>query len=287
MPRDVALNGLTLSAEEPVAPTRAPVLLIPGMFAGAWYFADWQRALAARGHPAWALDLRGHHGSRPVAAPGRVSVSEYVDDALEAARHLGRPIVLGHSMGGLIGQKVAEAGAAQALVLVSSAPPAGIPAVGAAAALRMMRYLPAMLLSQPLVPRRADLDAIVFNRTPEAERDAVFARYVPESGRAARELAFGSAATAVDPRRVTCPVLVVAGGSDRFVPPRVARRLARRYRAAHREFPGMGHVLVSEPGWEAVVEYVGEWLAATTLGGGDGAAAVGAGVAGASVPPRR
>lgn len=265
MPRDVALNGLRLTVEEPAASTRPPVLIVPGMFAGTWYFAEWQRALAARGHPAWALELRGHHPSCPVPALGRVSVAEYVEDALAAARHLGRPVLIGHSMGGLVAQKVAEADAARALVLVASAPPAGIPAVGARAALRMTRYLPAMLLSQPVVPRRQDLDAIVFNRTPEAERDAVAARYVAESGRAARELAFGSAATRVDATRVRCPVLVLAGGSDRFVPARVARRLARRYRAAYREFAGMGHVLVSEPGWQTVVAHVADWLE-TTLG---------------------
>lgn len=287
MPRDVALNGLRLTVEEPAAPTRPPLLLVPGMFAGAWYFAAWQRALAARGHPAWALELRGHHQSWPVPALGRVSVTEYVDDALAAARHLGRPAVIGHSMGGLVAQKVAEADAARALVLVAAAPPAGIPAVGAAAALRMTRYLPAMLLSQPLVPRRGDLDAVVFNRTPESERDAIAARYVAESGRAARELAFGAAATRVDASRVRCPVLVLAGASDRFVPARVARRLARRYGAAHRQFPGMGHLVVSEPGWEAVVAHVADWLEAT-LGSAGAAAptspALAGGPAGLGVP---
>ncbi|HVE79600.1 MAG TPA: alpha/beta fold hydrolase [Gemmatimonadaceae bacterium] len=284
MPRDVTLNALRLTVEEPAAPTRPPVLLVPGMFAGTWYFADWQRALAARGHPAWALELRGHHPSCPVPALGRVSVAEYVEDAIAAARHLGRPVVVGHSMGGLVAQKVAQADAAQALVLVASAPPAGIPAVGAAAALRMTRYLPAMLLSQPLVPRRRDLDAIVFNRTPEAERDAIAAGYVAESGRAARELAFGSAATRVDAPRVRCPVLVLAGGSDRFVPARVARRLARRYGATYREFPGMGHLLVSEPGWETVLAHVADWLEGTRSSAGTPVAAALAAGAGARQP---
>jgi pimeloyl-ACP methyl ester carboxylesterase len=52
------------------------------------------------------MNLRGHHGSRPVRDIGKVSLTDYVADALEVAAALKNPIVIGHSMGGLIAQKV-------------------------------------------------------------------------------------------------------------------------------------------------------------------------------------
>jgi pimeloyl-ACP methyl ester carboxylesterase len=187
-----------------------------------------------------------------------VAVEEYVADAFSVARALGRPVVIGHSMGGLIAQKLAERDAALAIVLLCSAPGAGIPAVGARLAARMVRYLPRLLLSEPITPRRADLDALVLNHVPVAEREALYRRVVPASGRASRELALGS--IAVDATRVSCPVLSVTAGDDRMVPPRIGARLAKRYDAPHREFAAMGHMVMLEPGWEQPAGHILRWL---------------------------
>jgi pimeloyl-ACP methyl ester carboxylesterase len=259
MAREMVLNGLTLTVEESAsATTKPPVLFIHGLFTGAWAFERYQRLFAEHGFKSYALDLRGHGASRPVTSVGRVTMQEYVADALEVARTLGRPVVVGHSMGGLIGQKLAERDEALALVLLCSAPGAGIPAVGGRLALHMLRYLPAMLLSQPVVPRRSDVDALILNRVPVPEREAILRRFVPASGRAARELALGR--TPVDSARVTCPVLSIAAGDDRMVPARIAYRIAKLYDAPHREFAAMGHMLVTEPGWEQPAGHILRWL---------------------------
>jgi pimeloyl-ACP methyl ester carboxylesterase len=127
----------------------------------------------------------------------------------------------------------------------------------------MVKYSPALLLSRPLVPRRADADALFLDRIPPAERDAIFARIQPESGRAARELALG--AMAVDAKRVRCPVLSIGAADDRFLPPRIARAIARKYDAAYTEYADHGHYIVAEPGWERVVDDAAEWLATRAL----------------------
>ena len=178
-PRTISLNGLTLAAEEPPAPSRPPVVLIHGYFGGAWYFERYQRFLAERGHPTYAVNLRGHHGSRPVPDLGRACARDYVADALEVACWLGRPIVLGHSMGGLFALKLAESDAVCAAVLLCPAPPRGIPIFSFRLAWRQLRYLAPLILSRPLAPRPADLDALMFNRIPAAERPALY----PQSGR--------------------------------------------------------------------------------------------------------
>ena len=254
------VGGLTamVADAERADSSRPHILFVHGMFAGAWMFAALQRWFAERGFGSHAINLRGHLGSRPVADLGRVSVNDYVDDALHLARALAQPIVVGHSMGGLLTQKVAEAGAARAAIIVSSAPPRGIVVTSPSLIIRQLKHLMPILLSRPITPSRDDADALIFNRVPGAERAALFAQLVPESGRAGRELSLSG--VGVDERKVRCPVLSIAAGDDCFVPPYVARALARKYGGDYLEFSGRGHFMLGEPGWEAVATGMEEWI---------------------------
>jgi non-heme chloroperoxidase len=264
----LTLNGLTLTAERPARATRPPVLFLHGILGGAWYFDWYQRFFAERGYPAYALNLRGHHGSRPVDDLGGVSMQDYVDDALEAAHWLARagddgaavrPVVVGHSMGGLLAQKVAEADAASAVVLMCAVPPKGIyPVRTAQFFLRQFKYLPALLRSRPLAASRGDAAALFFNALPPAERAAAYARLVPESGRALREIAFG--AVTVDASRVRCPVLSVVASHDQAMAPSIGYKLARRYDGPVREYYNHAHFIVREPGWEGPAAEIEHWI---------------------------
>ena len=256
-------SSLKVIVTRPTTPNRkAPVLLIHGMFGGAWMWENYQSLLARHGYECHAINLRGHHGSRPVRDIGKVSVNEYVDDALEVARSLGNPIVIGHSMGGLIAQKVAEAGACRALVLIAAAPPRWIPVVSRVLLLKLLKYMPKLFGHKALLPERRDADVLMFNRTPLPDRDTQFARLVPESGKAGFEMSFG--VIGVHASRVTAPVLVVTGLDDMFVVPRVARALSKKYAATRKEYESFAHHIITEPGWERPCQEIVEWLNART-----------------------
>jgi pimeloyl-ACP methyl ester carboxylesterase len=256
------VGDLTVLTQRPASPRRSPILFVHGYLATASTFDRFLPWFAARGHPAHAVNLRGREGSRPGTAIGRVRVVDYVTDASAVARTVagesGPPIVVGHSLGGLVAQKLAERGEASAVVLLSAAPPRGIPLLTPRLVATMTRYLPALLGSRPLVPRRADFEPLVMNRVPPAERDALFPRFVPDSGRVGRELA--TLGVAVDRRAVRCPVLVVTGDDDRFVPARIAHKLAARYDAPLHVAPGHAHLIPQEPGWERVAETIAAWI---------------------------
>lgn len=269
MPHLTLPSGITVTAVDTTEPmSRPPIVFVHGMFGGAWYFEKFQRCFAERGYASYALNLRGHHGSRAVADIGKVSVLDYVDDVLEVVRALPqttigvRPIVIGHSMGGLIAQKVAEAGAVSAAVLLASAPPRGIRVLSPRLLLLARTFGVPILASRGLYPKPSDADDLVFNHIPADERAGLFNRFAPESGRAAREMAFST--IAVDARKVTCPVLSVGATDDHMVQPRVGLAIARKYGALYEEFPDQGHFLVWEPGWDAVARQVLSWLDALT-----------------------
>src|SRR3989454_10508676 len=122
------------------------------MNGGAWYLRPWLYAAAQSGWDSWAVNLRGHHGSRPVTDLGRVSVSEYVEDVEDCLRQFGEAVVIGHSMGGLIAQKVAEGGRVRAAVFATSAAPHGIRVVTWSLLMTLPHYALAICGSARLTP---------------------------------------------------------------------------------------------------------------------------------------
>lgn len=259
MPEALAVGTLKMLAERPTRATRSPVLFVHGFLATGHVFERYLSFFAARGHPAYALHLRGRAGSGGEIDVGRASVEDFVADASLAAREIGRPIVVGHSLGGLVAQKLVERDEVAAAVLLSPAPPRGIPLLTRRLIVAMTPYLFTMLRSRPFVARWKDVRRLVLTRIPDAEQRALIDQFVPDSGRAARELALGT--VAVDRARVRSPMLVVGGDADRFIPLSVARRVAKRYGAPLHVAHDHAHLLPLEPGWETTATFIADWIA--------------------------
>lgn len=259
MTETIRIDDLTVQCDRPAAATRPPVLFVHGYFASATVFTEWLPLFASRGIPAYAVNLRGRAGSRPGTDLGRASIDDFVDDAAAVARHLGSPVVLGHSMGGLIAQRLAERGEVRAAVLVSPAPPRGITVLSPRLAIKQLKYLPSILRSRPVVPHREDLREIVLNRVPPAQQSVLLDQLIPDSGRAGREMSISG--VPVDRARVRCPIVVIAADDDRFIPMAIAQRVARRYGAPIHMLKDHAHMSVVEPGWQAVADLVERWIA--------------------------
>ncbi len=255
-----------LETVAPVTQTRAPVLCLPGLFAGGWVFERLLPLLAVRGHQASAFSCRGHPPLAEMPDIGRQSVADFAQDASDAARTLGRPIVIGHSLGGLLALLLAQADAVSAVILLSPAPPRGINVLSPPILARMAAYLPALLFSRPFLPSDAHLDALVLNRVPVELRAAIRARFVPDSGRAARQVALG---VDVPAESIQVPMLVVASEHDRFIPMDTSRRVAAKYGARLHVAFGHGHFLLSEPGWEQQAAVILDWIDALPASAGD------------------
>ena len=246
----------------PERATRPAVLFLHGYFADATVWNEWLPFFAGRGFPAYALNLRGRGGSEPAASLGRASIADFVGDARHVVRRIaaehGAPAAVGHSMGGLLVQLLAAEQLLRAAVLIAPAPPRGISVLSPRVVLKQLKYLPAILRSRLVTPGGDDLRELVLNRLASAEQDALIASLVPDSGRAGRDMSITG--MPVDARQVTCPVLVVTGDDDHFIPRRISERVARRYGATVRLFEGHGHMLIVERGWRAVAEAIVDWL---------------------------
>src|SRR3954464_761811 len=154
MTETIRIDDVSVLTARPQRPTRPPVLFVHGYFATAAVFTNWLPFFANRGFPAYAVNLRGRAESRTVADLGRASIGDFVDDASAVARRLDKPVVVGHSMGGLIAQCLAERGEVRAAVLISPAPPRGITVLSPRLAIKQLKYLPAIFRSKLVHPNR-------------------------------------------------------------------------------------------------------------------------------------
>lgn len=240
---------------------RPPVLLVHGAWHAAWCWQEhWMPAMAARGWEVHALSLRAHGGSEAPANRALIPIRHYEHDVLQAITTLERPpILIGHSMGGLIVQHVlARYSAAPAGVLLAPVPPrhhgGALDAVGRADPLALARALVGL---HP----RPRTTTMFGSATDPADAARWAARLEPEPWLATLQL--------VLPRpshEPSQPVLVIGGGEDRLTPPHAVARTARELGTRAHLFPGMGHQLMLEPGWESVLDLALGWLDDVLIG---------------------
>jgi pimeloyl-ACP methyl ester carboxylesterase len=245
------------------------IVMVHGAFCGGWAFERFRQPFEAAGFAVKAPDLRGHaEGDAPGAVVG-VSMTDYAADiARLCAEEAEPPVLLGHSMGGLVAQLAARRAEIRALVLLAPSPPWGVAGSSleeAATAFGVQLIGP--FSSGALPPDRGLMRAYSLDRMPKAEQEAAVARLRPESALAVRETLNWwldpFMTTSVGPGAIAAPSLVISGQGDVVHSSTTAKATAERIGATFEVMPGMSHWLLGEPGWENVAEAALAWLAET------------------------
>lgn len=253
--------------------SKGDILLIHGAFVGGWVFERLRGELSRRGWRTHAPDLPFHGsdfaGHPPHADLHRQGLAEYrrfLED--EIARLPQPPVLVGHSMGGLLAQQLAARSLCRAAVLLAPAAPWGVlprstdELLGAAGLL----WKSGQLWRKALAPDFGIAAEYSMDRIPPALRRDIFARLVPESGRALFETLLWwldwHAASRVAAYRVQVPLLVLAGEDDRVTPPATCRAVAAGYpgRAVYREIAGLSHFIFGEPKEDEVNTMIADWI---------------------------
>lgn len=240
-----------------------PILFVHGAWHAAWcwqeHFMDY---FAQHGYATHAFDLRGHGGSEGRTRLRWTRVSQYVADVAQVAQQLpAPPVVIGHSMGGLVAQKYLETHDAPAGVLLASVPPAGV----LATTLRIARRHPLEFARVNLTWRLYPLVA-----TPQLVRELFFSAQMPEeqlrvyAKRIQDEAYLGFldmlALNLPRPTRVNTPMLVLGADNDAIFHPNEIEATARAYHTQAVFFPEMAHDMMVEAGWQAVADKIIAWL---------------------------
>lgn len=249
------------------------IILIHGMWGHSVTVSSLKGRLEALGYQVFSPDLPGHDPEAPdrTIGHGHRSIEDYAEFIgayIDERKLSALPILMGHSMGGLIAQKVAVTRPTGPLILLNSAQPRGINIIYLSSARSTANILATPLFwRRPHCPSYSRARYGLFNCLPEADARRIHRTFVPESGRAYFEIVFWfldrRRVSEIDPARVTVPVLAITGADDRIVPPVVVRRIAEKYRSASFVcYPNHGHWLFEEPGCERIIADIDRWLKA-------------------------
>ena len=258
-------SGLEVISRQPpakVSPRNTPLLFLHGAYAAAWCWDEhFLSFFAERGYACHALSVSGHG-----ASPGRerldsFGIDHYVRDVAAVAEQLPAvPVLVGHSMGGMVAQKYLEQHEAAGVVLMASVPPQGL----WAAALGLAFQKPGLMsdLNRLLGGGQVALDTLrtAMFAQPVTKEDLArwYKRMQPESHRAIWDMTLFN--LPLKSRMNLPPLLVLGAEHDTLIPPSQVEMTARHYGVEAEIFEGMGHGLMLELGWRQVAERILGWL---------------------------
>lgn len=219
-----------------------PVLLVHGMWSTGETLDELKQAFESEGHTVHAPSLPHHvameaHTEASRANLAKTGIRDYVEFIASYLENLDdKPILVGHSMGGLIAQLVAAECEIEKLILISSASPAGINSW----AWSVVRTFGHNLFKFPLWKTTTDINLNnikygIANSQPADIQEDLARKVTLESGLASTEIGmwffFKNPPTKVDFHKITCPVLVLSGLEDKITPPKLQQKIYSRLRS--------------------------------------------------------
>jgi pimeloyl-ACP methyl ester carboxylesterase len=254
-----------------------PLLFVHGAFCGAWVWEEhFLPYFASKGFDAYALSLRGHGKSEGSEALRDTSLAEFCEDLSRTAadvesEHGVAPVLIGHSMGGMVVQRVVESfdlaalkkgQGASAMVLMSSVPPGGLWGTSLNMMLRDPFLFMQMGALQAFGAGAATVSgvhrAMFTGDTPVDLTAAYLSRLQEESLRV--QLDLSTAPPPVATNGTSIPTLVVGADEDAFVPPWMAQTTGRHYHAPCTILANEGHAMMLGQKWQVAADLLLEWM---------------------------
>jgi pimeloyl-ACP methyl ester carboxylesterase len=251
--------------------TTKTILFVHGLFVTRRCWDPWVSRYEATGYKCVALAWPGRdqpvetlRKNHPDPALRRLSLDEIVNQHVSAIRALDEPpILIGHSMGGLIVQILLNRGLGVAGVAIDSAPPSGVLTTKWSFLKSNWPILNPLSPSPYWMPFK-DFQYTFVNGLPLAEQRAKYEQHVvPESLRAARGTLTPIAR--IDFKKSHAPLLFLAGSTDHIIPASLNKTNYQKYKNSasvtnFKEFPGRTHFGIGQKGWEEMADYVLGWL---------------------------
>ena len=243
---------------------KLPLLFVHGGYSDSWcwdaHFLPW---FARQGFPAHALSLRGHGESGGQDALFVAGLDDYAADVEHVMSQLpAPPVVVGHSMGAAVCERLLATRPLRAVALVAPVPPTGLVGLAARLAAERPDALMQMLQLDPTRLSAHVLESLrpwYFSDDVEPEILAEASRhFCAESPRALLDLSMRLHWQL--PERGGTPLLVLGAAGDRICTPDDVRATARHHGVEAEILPGLAHMMMLERGWETPARALARWL---------------------------
>ncbi|WBQ07459.1 alpha/beta hydrolase [Kribbella sp. CA-293567] len=266
--------------------SKTPIVLVHGLWMTPKSWDTWAEHFRAQGHevivPGWpgiddrsVADIRSN--PEPLKGVGLRQIADHYEAIIRALPV--KPIIMGHSFGGVLTQMLADRGLGAAYVGVEPGQTAGVVSLPLST---LWTGFP--ILSNPFGKNGAKpLSKRHFHFTfgndlSRAESDKLWEQYAVNSYNrvffegVSSVLNEKSGVTKVDYARPDrAPLLVIVGEIDHVVPPAIGKALVAKYQKSGspavvelKQFPGRTHRIVSQDGWQEVADYALDWAVSHT-----------------------
>jgi pimeloyl-ACP methyl ester carboxylesterase len=268
-----------MTTKEADMPVKAnPVVFIHGLWIHPSSWQPWEDFFAAAGYPTMAPGWPGDEPTVELARAHPAGVADFGID--EVVAHYSniidtlpeQPILIGHSFGGMIAEKLLGQNRGAGAVAIDAAQIKGV----LAAPLSAVRATLPVFKNPANKHRAVSLTPEEFrfgfgNAVSEEESNALYEKWaIAAPGRPLFEAAFANfsfhSPDAVDTDNPTRgPLLLIMGGQDHIVPEAITKSTFKKYRDSPAvtdimEFEDRGHSLTVDHGWRDVAQATLEWL---------------------------
>ena len=246
-------------------------ILIHGMWSTGSTLSTLRKRLETRGYRVYSPNLPCHEDGiqeleSEVAGMSILDYTDYLKDYIISLKLEESPILIGHSMGGLLAQKLSAVIDVSALVLLCPAQPWGINIITPTGVWATFNaYAKWRFWGKSHRPSLYRAKYGIFNILDGENQIKLYNRLIPESGRVYFEIVFWfldrQKATRVPTKEIATPILAIAGEKDRLIPPGIVKKIAAHYPTAdYKCYPDHTHWLIDEPGSEVIVDDIDTWL---------------------------
>jgi len=257
-----------------VAKTKT-VVFVTGAFVSNGGWDEWKTYFESKGYqtlaPAWPgkegnpSDLRKLHpdGNKTLTD---LTLKEVIDHYISIIKALPeKPIVIGHSLGGLMTQVIVNRDVAAAGIAIHPVPPQGIFPYEFSflkAGWKSLGLFTSMKKTY-LMSFEDWQYAFVNGMALDEQKKAYEENTIPESKRVARGGL--TSAAHVDFAKMHVPLLITSGDEDNIIPAHLNLRNFKKYKRNgsildYKEFKGRNHFVVNLPSWKEDADYILDWI---------------------------
>lgn len=247
------------------------IVMIHGTWCGGWVWDNYKNFFEQKGFDCITPTLRLHDvnpNESPNPELGMTSILDYVEDINNLVSTLQKPpILMGHSMGGMLAQIVGSQIPTKAIVCIATAGPFGISLIQPLSVLRSFKSISTKWKwwKKPMRQTFKEAAYSMLHLLPIEEQKTIYNRLVFDSGQALFETSYmnfdSKKACRFDESEITSPILFISSKEDRIIPSSSVKKCAAKYNnSIFKEFDNHAHWIIGEQGWQDVSEYINNWL---------------------------
>lgn len=249
------------------------VLFVTGNFVSNLGWNPWKTYFEAQGYttlaPAWPFkegdptDLRAQHHNSEIASLRLAQIVDYFANIIQSLPE--KPIIIGHSMGGLITQILINRGLGAAGIMIHSVPPQGV--LTTKFSFYKATWGPLGFFTstkQPFLMSFKQWQYAFTNGMSLVEQQESYkVNVIPESKQISRDGLSNLAK--IDFKKPHVPLLFVAGDQDNIMPSSLNYSNYKKYKHANsitdfKEFKGLNHFVLGQFTWKENAEYILNWI---------------------------